>query len=231
MKYIVMGLGNYGSALVEYLTELGHEVIGIDVDEMNVDRLKDKMVTSYVLDVSDDTVISMLPLHTVDVVIVCIGEESFGASIRVVALLKKHKVKHIYARAIDELHKNVLEAFGVDRILMPEQDAAFMLARSMELDKDIEPFRLDNDHYVFKFKIPSKLVGYGVNDLELNRKFGMKLISLLQGQKAMNSLGFSITENHVANEFPENYELQDGDMLVCYGEYRQFIDFWKTMKT
>lgn len=230
MKYIVMGLGNYGSALVEYLTSLGHEVIGIDVDELSVDRLKDKMVTSYVLDVSDDTVISMLPLHTVDVVIVTIGEESFGASIRVVALLKKHKVKHIFARAIDELHKNVLEAFGVDRILMPEQDAAFMLARSMELDKDIEPFRVDNDHYVFKFKIPSQLVGYGVNDLELSRKFGMKLIALLQGQKALNSLGFSITENNVANEFPENYELQEGDMLVCYGGYRHFIDFWRSMK-
>ena len=230
MKYIVMGLGSYGSALVENLTAMGHEVIGIDADELNVDRLKDKMVTSYVLDVSDETVLSMLPLQTVDVVIVTIGEESFGASVRVVALLKRHKVKHIFARAIDELHKSVLEAFGVDRILMPEQDAAFMLARSMELDKDIEPFRVDNDHYVFKFKIPPQIVGYGVNDLELNKKFGMKLIALLRGEKAMNSLGFSITENHVSNEFPENYELQEGDMIACYGEYSHFIDFWKSMR-
>lgn len=54
--------------------------------------------------------LSVLPLNTVDVVIVAIGE-NFGASIRVVALLKQKKVKHIYARAIDLVHKSVLEAF------------------------------------------------------------------------------------------------------------------------
>ena len=229
MKYIVMGLGNYGSALVEDLTALGHEVIGIDVNEMNVDRLKDKMVTSYVLDVSDDNVLSMLPLHTVDVVIVTIGED-FGASVRVVAQLKKKKVKHIYARAVDDVHRGVLEAFGIDRILMPEQDAAFVLARGMELEGDIEPFRIDDEHYVFKFKVPSQMVDYGINDLELNQKFGMKIIALMRGRKVVNSLGFSVTENSVDNVFPEDYTLAEGDMLVCYGKYRQFIEFWKSMK-
>ena len=31
MKYIVIGLGNYGGKLAEELTVLGHEVIGVDV--------------------------------------------------------------------------------------------------------------------------------------------------------------------------------------------------------
>lgn len=39
-------------------------------------------------------------LNSVDIVIVAIGE-NFGASVRVVALLKQKKVAHIYARAID----------------------------------------------------------------------------------------------------------------------------------
>ena len=30
MKYIVIGLGNYGGKLAEELTVLGHEVIGVD---------------------------------------------------------------------------------------------------------------------------------------------------------------------------------------------------------
>ena len=30
MKYIIIGLGNYGSVLAEELSALGHEVIGVD---------------------------------------------------------------------------------------------------------------------------------------------------------------------------------------------------------
>ena len=42
-------------------------------------------------------------------VVVAIGE-NFGASVRVVALLKQKKVPRIFARAIDAVHKAVLEA-------------------------------------------------------------------------------------------------------------------------
>ena len=229
MKYIVIGLGNYGAALVEGLTSLGHEVVGVDTNELNVDRLKDKMVTSFVLDVTDETALTVLPLKTVDVVVVAIGED-FGAAVRVVSLLKKNQVRHIFARAVDEVHKEVLEAFGLDRILMPERDAAQVLVQSMSLDADIQPFRIDDDYYVFKFKVPAGLVGYNINDLEIRKNFGMKLVSLLRGKTVLNSLGFSVLERQVDNVFPENYELQAEDMLVCYGTYGRFMEFWKSCK-
>ena len=41
MKYIIIGLGNYGSVLAEELSALGHEVIGVDTNERRVDVLKD----------------------------------------------------------------------------------------------------------------------------------------------------------------------------------------------
>ena len=31
MKYIIIGLGNYGGVLAEELSVLGHEVIGVDI--------------------------------------------------------------------------------------------------------------------------------------------------------------------------------------------------------
>lgn len=42
MKYIIIGLGNYGGVLAEELSVLGHEVIGVDTNEHRVDVLKDK---------------------------------------------------------------------------------------------------------------------------------------------------------------------------------------------
>ena len=54
MKYIIIGLGNYGSVLAEELSALGHEVIGVDTNERRVDVLKDKIATSFIIDATDE---------------------------------------------------------------------------------------------------------------------------------------------------------------------------------
>lgn len=229
MKYIIIGLGNYGSVLAEELTGLGHEVIGVDRDELRVDLLKDKVATSFVIDASDEQALSVLPLHKVDVVIVTVGE-NLGASVRVVALLKKYKVKHIYARAIDDVHKSVLEAFGLDKILVPEQEAARMLVRRLELEAFVESFRIDTEYYVFKFGIPSKWVGMPLKDLDLEREYGITVISLIQGRIVVNNLGLSILKHQVPESFQLDIPLEADDKLVCYGLYKDFVRFWKSLQ-
>ena len=206
MKYIIIGLGNYGHVLAEELSALGHEVIGADISAGRVDSLKDKIATAFVIDATDEQALSVLPLNSVDVVIVAIGE-NFGASIRVVALLKQKKVKRIYARAIDGVHRSVLEAFGLERILTPEEDAA----RSL------------------KFTVPERFIGYGVNELKLDNEFGLKLLALKRAETLKNCLGISFIEHDVVNELPDNDQIQAGDQLVCYGRYQDFRKFWKAL--
>lgn len=229
MKYIVIGLGNYGGVLAEELTALGHEVIGVDCNELHVDRLKDKIATAFVLDATDELSFSTLPLKKVDIVVVAIGE-NFGASVKVVSILKKNKVRHIYARAVDEIHKTVLEAFSLDRILTPEKEAARMLVQLLELNSEVEPFKIDEEYYVFKFAVPSRLCGMAVNDLQLEKNFNLKIISFIRGRRVENSLGISVLDRGVENSFEENYELQPEDELVCYGMYDDFLKFWKSVK-
>ena len=43
MKYIVIGLGNFGASLAQKLTEQGNEVIGIDTNMSKVDTYKEKI--------------------------------------------------------------------------------------------------------------------------------------------------------------------------------------------
>ncbi|WP_302613724.1 TrkA family potassium uptake protein, partial [uncultured Bacteroides sp.] len=182
MKYIIIGLGNYGYVLAEELSALGHEIIGADVSESRVDSIKDKIATAFVIDATDEQSLSVLPLNTVDVVIVAIGE-NFGASVRVVALLKQKKVARIYARAIDRVHKAVLEAFSLEKILMPEEDAARSLVQLLDFGTSMEAFRIDSEYYVVKFAVPKKFVGYFVNELNLDEEFHLKLIGLKRANK------------------------------------------------
>ena len=99
MRYLIIGLGIYGSNLALDLTNQGHEVIGADNRQANIDAIKDYISTVYLIDSTEESSLSVLPLKNVDLVIVAIGE-NFGASVKTVALLKQFGVRHIYALSL-----------------------------------------------------------------------------------------------------------------------------------
>lgn len=229
MKYIIIGLGNYGGVLAEELSLLGNEVIGVDTSEHRVEVIKDKIAATFILDATEEQALSILPLNDVDIVIVAIGED-LGSSVRVVALLKKMKVKHIYARAVDNIHATILEAFNLDSILKPEKDAARSLSQRLDMKVNVESFKVDEDNYVLKFKVPYLLVGYKIKDLKFEEEFSIKIIALIQGENGHNSIGMSVVKRQTAASIDPAYQLMDNDELVCYGIYKDFIKFWKAIK-
>lgn len=228
MKYIIIGLGNYGTALAEELSGLGHEVVAVDEDMTKVEAIKDKLAGAFQLDATDRSALRVLPLRDVDIVIVAIGE-NFGASIKVTALLKLLKVKHIYARANDEVHRSILQAFNIDHILSPERDAAVDLVRKLEFGYNVEVFEIDKSHGVFKYDVSNHLVGYLINDLKLKEKFNLKLLALRRGNTLINALRVAYDEKEVLNEVKADDRIVEGDQLVIYGRYRDFHDFIKAM--
>lgn len=133
MKYLVIGLGNFGRTLSEELTDQGHEIIGIDSHETAIDAIKDRISGSYIMDASDKYALASLPLDEIDAVIVAIGQ-SMEISLRSVAALKELKVVNIYARAIDNIHYSILRAMSVDKIFIPESYAARIIASKLEED-------------------------------------------------------------------------------------------------
>lgn len=228
MKYVIIGLGNYGGVLAEELSAIGHEVIGADMNESRVDNLKDKIATAFVLDATDELALETLPLKDVDVVIVAIGE-NFGASVRVVALLKQKRVQHIYARAVDPVHKSILEAFNIDKVLTPENDAAREFVQFLALGIHAESFRVDEEFYVIKFKVPGKCVGYLLSEMNLENDFHLTLVALKQTTEVRNMLGIVTQKQTVLSSIPINYTIQINDELVCYGRYQDFQGLWKAL--
>ncbi|MDD4848029.1 MAG: TrkA family potassium uptake protein [Bacteroidales bacterium] len=229
MKYLIIGLGNYGRVLAEELSALGHEVIGVDNNEHNINALKDKIAVSYLIDATQEMSLSVLPLNAVDVVIVSIGE-NLDASIRIIALLKKKKVEHLYARAIDSTHKAILEAFDVEKILTPEEDAARNIAHLVDFGTEVDSLSLGDHFHVMRFKVPKKLFGFYIKDLELEKKFHLNVIALRHSIIDKNSLGM-ITKQFqtLSNELINSEKLADGDELVCFGAYKDFQALWKAL--
>ncbi len=137
MRFLVIGLGNFGRTLAARLTDNGHEVIGVDSNEHRVEEVKERLSVAYILDAVEHLTLATLPLDEVDCAIVCIGQ-SMDNSLRAVSALKRLKVKRIYARAIDEVHHSILMAMNIDRIFIPECYAARIFADKF-LDEGAEP--------------------------------------------------------------------------------------------
>ncbi len=227
MRYLIIGLGIYGSNLARDLTDMGHEVIGADNKKSNVDAIKDYISTVYLLDATDEAELALLPIKNVDLAIVAIGE-NFGASIRTVALLKKLNVKHIYARAVDTLHESILEGLDIDRILTPEQRAARDLTSEMGLGSKVQTLALDSDHYVLKFRAPEAFVGLKYADVDLNGSYHLTLVAVARPVKSKNLLGIDRREYRAIDAIDPDDKITADDLLVCYGTKKAYFSLFET---
>lgn len=130
MKCLVIGLGNFGNTLACRLTDMGHDVIGVDNNEHRIEDIQEKIAVSYILDVTEKAALKSLPLDEIDFAVVAIGQ-SMDTSLRAVVSLKELKVENIYARALDLTHKSILETMSIQKIFIPESFAAGILAEKL----------------------------------------------------------------------------------------------------
>ena len=134
-------------------------------------------------------------------------------------------MKHIYARANDYVHKSILQAFDIEKILIPEERAACSLVRQMELGVKTDLFRIDDTYCVYKFRIPEKFVGLRANELHLYEEFHLKIIAVKKKTKVQNFIGIEYNATVVVNTTEDDQPLEPDDVLVCYGKESDFRKF------
>ncbi len=228
MRYLIIGLGIYGTNLATDLTEMGHEVIGADIHPSNVEAVKDYISTAYVIDSTDETALGVLPLKNVDLVIVAIGE-NFGASVKTVALLKKLGVKHMYARAIDKLHESILEGFHVDRILTPEQRAARDIAHELELGTEVDVLKIDDHAMVMKFRVPDYFVGISYADINIEKNYNLKLVAVTRPETKHNIMGIAHNVQTLIDLADKETVVGADDIWTVFGTAAAYKNLYRTI--
>lgn len=227
MKIIVIGLGYYGRNVAVGLVNYGHEVICIDNKSSNIESIKDNIDTAFVLDASDENALCTMPLSEIDLAIVAIGED-LNSSVRAIALLKKHGVKHIFARASDPVHKNIVEAFQIDRILTPEDDSAHDFAAQISLGTNVQSFNVANDFNVYKFRIPASFHGRTLENLAIETRFSLYVLGVVKEKESRNCVGIIRKEQELINKPDARLRILSGDTLILYGQEKDFIKLSKT---
>lgn len=219
MKFIVIGLGNFGSSVAKLLHNAGHEVIGVDRRQEKAEALKDHLSHTIALDSTDPLAVGMLPLKTADICIVAIGENE-GASIMTTALLKQYKAKRIISRAVSALHETVLEAMEITEIVHPEEESAERLAKKLHIKGVIDSFRLSDNFNVIEAEVPVEFVGQTIQEINFRDKHNVVLLTLIRHTEKRSVIGVVRSQNEVLGVLPYDTILEKGDIMVIFGSMK-----------
>ncbi len=230
MKYIIVGLGNFGASLAQKLTAQGNEVIGIDTRMEKVDLYKEKISHTINMDATDEFTVSGLPLEDTDVVIVAIGEDQ-GANIMTTALFKNMQVKRLISRAINPLHEKVLEAIGVDEIVHPEEETAERWAKKLCLSNVVDSFELSDEFSIIEAKVPKKYIGKTIREVGFRRQFNLLVLTIMKKYEVKSVLGKSRTEVKVDGIATPDQQLEETDILALYGSNKDLQEFLKQKRS
>jgi trk system potassium uptake protein TrkA len=199
----VIGLGRFGSSVARTLTNLGHEVLGIDADPDLVDLLSAELTHAVAADCTDEEALRALGLRNFDVVVVAIGH-NVQASILTTVILKEMGVPLVVAKASGELHGRTLSKVGADKVIYPERDMGARLAHSLLTGSETDYIELSPDYTIMELATPPKLVGKTLREANLRARFGISVMAIKSGER--------INAAPLATD-----EIKQGDVLVLLG--------------
>ena len=227
MKFIIIGLGNFGASLAMKLTVQGNEVIGVDIKLERITALKEHITHTIAIDASDPVAFNSLPLKNTDVVIVAIGENE-GANIMVTALCKEAQVKRLISRAVNSLHEKVLNAIGVSEIVHPEEETAERWSKKLCLSGLVDSFELNSNYSIVEAVIPEKYVGRSIQEIGFREHYDILVLTILKKTERDSLIGRSRIVTTVLHGIPKpDTVLQQGEIIVVYGDNRNIKEFLK----
>lgn len=130
-QYAVIGIGRFGTSVVETLVDLGYEVLAIDPEEKNIERVRNVATYSMVLDVTSERELQEAGITNVDVVVVCLSD--LEKNILATLIAKELGVRYIIARGLNDNHVEILKLIGADWIVCPEKEMGREIAQKMAI--------------------------------------------------------------------------------------------------
>ena len=202
-SYVVWGLGRFGVSVAETLTELGHEVLGIDNNEETVQRLSTVLTHVVVTDNIDETTVKALGLRNFDVAIVGIGE--LQANLLCTMLLKEAGVRMIVSKASSTLHGKMLEKIGADKVIYPERDMGKRVAHNLASSNIMDYIELTDDLSLMEISLIEDMKDKTLVEADVRRKYGVNVVAIKHKD--------GTTEINMDPQKP----LVDGDVLIVIG--------------
>lgn len=217
MKFIVIGLGYFGSTLAVNLTQQGHEVIGIDNRYEKIEEFKDSITHVMEMDTTNEHAVQSLPLDDSDAVIVAIGED-VGSSILTLSILKNLKVNRIIGRIISTVHSNILKQIGIEEVIHPEEESAYTIISHLHLKDALKIYEIDKGNVVAEFYVPEKYIDHTLDTINLTKRFKLHLVGIKKYQAGKEGIIKQKDRYTLDYDFDATTVVSEKDILLVAGE-------------
>lgn len=203
LTYGVIGLGRFGMALAVTLAESDNDVIVMDREESSIREMRNYTDYAFVTNDLSMEALREAGIHNCDVVIVCIGEKVDVSVLTTMSVIEMG-VPRVIAKALSPEQGAVLKKLGAE-VVYPERDMALRLGRRLLSGNFLDYIPLDHSVQITQIRIPERMVGKTVEQIQLRRKYGLNIIAIESGSETII-------------EVQPDYQLKDGDIIVVIGK-------------
>lgn len=170
----VIGMGRFGQALAHELTELGVDVLAIDVSEETIQSLSDAVTYAVVADGTKEAVLRQLAVNELPCVVVAVGS-NVEASILTTSLLIKFGVKQIWAKAASDAHVEILRQLGVEHIVYPEHEMGQRVAHVLRGSLN-DYLEIGDGLALVRTSPPPFATGKPLRELHVKSRYGVRIV-------------------------------------------------------
>lgn len=184
MKICVFGVGRFGSQLATKLSDNGIDVIAVDSNEEAIDEIKDKVSQAFVIHHIDEQTLRDMGLDEVSTVVIALGKH-FTESVLLTRLLKKNlEIPSVIVRSTGQLKGEVLNLIGADQVILPELEAATLLADNLS-SQFPHLNRITEDYCIGQMMAPEEFLGKNIDELMLLENDRVTCIGVFRNEKMM----------------------------------------------
>lgn len=179
----VIGLGQFGKAIVEELVENGNDVLAIDSDAERVASIKNILPTVAIADSTNELALTELGFKDVDIAIIAIGA-AIDASIVTTALLRDLGVPKILVRVDNDYYIPILLKIGATEVITPQKAAGVGLANRI-IDDDYRDFyALDNKYSIVSIEVSENFEPISLMDANPKGNYNVAIVLIKRNGKS-----------------------------------------------
>ena len=203
-SYLVIGMGRFGTEVARQLYALGCEVLAVDSKSDLVQQVANDVTHAAVADARDKDVLKALGAKEFDCAVVAIGD-SLADSVLATMNVKELGIPKVVCKAHDETHRQVLLKLGADQVVIPEQENAGRLARSLSSHNVLDYIELSADYGIIEVPAPVSWQGKTLKDLNVRAKLGLNIIAIKR-------------EGNINVSPSADYAIAQKDIMVVLGD-------------
>ncbi len=172
-EMLVIGLGRFGGHLALELVALGHEVLGVDVDPDTVQQFAPLLTKVIAADATRPEVLRQIGATEFNHVVVGIGDVE--ASILTTAELVALGVRDVWAKAVTDSHKRILEKVGAAHVVLPEHEMGRRIAHQVT-GKIVDYIELGEGFALVETRVPKELWGRTLGESQVRARYGVTVV-------------------------------------------------------